>query len=55
MLIVGLTGGIACGKSTVSKELKDRYGLTIVDADLVAREVVYPNKPALNKIVAAWG
>lgn len=55
MLIVGLTGGIACGKSTVSKELKDRYGLTIVDADLIAREVVYPNKPAFNKIVAAFG
>ena len=38
MLIVGLTGGIACGKSTVSKELKDRYGLTIVDADLIAEK-----------------
>lgn len=55
MLIVGLTGGIACGKSTVSKELKEKYHLTIVDADLIAREVVYPNKPAFKKIVAAFG
>ncbi|RCK65199.1 Dephospho-CoA kinase CAB5 [Candida viswanathii] len=55
MLIVGLTGGIACGKSTVSKELKEKYHLTVVDADLIAREVVYPNKPAFKKIVAAFG
>lgn len=55
MLIIGLTGGIACGKSTVSKELKDKYNLTVVDADLIAREVVYPNKPAFKKIVAAFG
>ena len=37
------------------QRIKDRYGLTIVDADLIAREVVYPNKPAFNKIVAAFG
>lgn len=51
MLIVGLTGGIACGKSTVSKELQTNYKLTVVDADLIAREVVYPGKPAYNKII----
>ncbi|EMG47904.1 Dephospho-CoA kinase (DPCK), putative [Candida maltosa Xu316] len=55
MLIVGLTGGIACGKSTVSKELKEKYHLTVVDADLIAREVVYPNKPAFKKIVSSFG
>lgn len=51
MLIVGLTGGIACGKSTVSKELRERHKLTVVDADVIAREVVYPGKPAYTKII----
>ncbi|KAI5956335.1 CAB5 [Candida jiufengensis] len=51
MLIVGLTGGIACGKSTVSKELQTKYNLKIIDADLIAKEVVEPKKPAYNKIL----
>ncbi|CAK9441611.1 uncharacterized protein LODBEIA_P54790 [Lodderomyces beijingensis] len=54
MLIVGLTGGIACGKSTVSQELQRKYKLTVVDADLIAREVVEPGRPAYNKIVKAF-
>ncbi|EGW31138.1 uncharacterized protein SPAPADRAFT_142544 [Spathaspora passalidarum NRRL Y-27907] len=55
MLIVGLTGGIGCGKSTVSKQLQSKHKLTVVDADLIAREVVYPGKPAYNKIIASFG
>ncbi|KAI5964210.1 CAB5 [Candida pseudojiufengensis] len=51
MLIVGLTGGIACGKSTVSKELQTKYNLKIIDADLIAKQVVEPGKPAYNKII----
>lgn len=51
MLIVGLTGGIATGKSTVSKRLKEKYELPVVDADLIARQVVEPGKPAYNAIV----
>jgi len=52
--IIGLTGGIASGKSTVAKILKE-LGATIVDADLVAREVVAPGTKGLAEIVAAFG
>ncbi|MDI6552586.1 dephospho-CoA kinase [Leuconostoc falkenbergense] len=54
MLLVGLTGGIATGKSTVSGMLRDA-GLPIVDADVVAREVVEPGTPTLEKIKLAFG
>lgn len=54
MLLVGLTGGIASGKSTVGRSLKDK-GFTIVDADDIARLVVQPGWPALEKIRKAFG
>ena len=54
MLIVGLTGGIACGKSTVSKRLSD-LGMPIVDMDLISRQVVEPGKPGLDAVVHAFG
>lgn len=53
MLVVGLTGGIASGKSTVSKELSER-GLPIVDADVIAREVVEPGRKAYAQVVEAF-
>jgi len=53
-MIIGLTGSIASGKSTVAKMLKD-YGLPIVDADVVARLVVEPGTPTLQKIVEVFG
>lgn len=53
-LIVGLTGGIGSGKSEVSKRFADR-GANVVDADIVAREVVRPNEPALAQIAAHFG
>ncbi|HAF72104.1 MAG TPA: dephospho-CoA kinase, partial [Corynebacterium variabile] len=46
MHIIGLTGGIGSGKSTVSARLAE-LGATVVDADLIAREVVEPGEPAL--------
>ncbi|RST76347.1 dephospho-CoA kinase [Siminovitchia acidinfaciens] len=52
--IVGLTGGIASGKSTVSKLLEKR-GFTIVDADIAARKVVEPGESAYSEIVEAFG
>lgn len=52
--VVGLTGGIATGKSTVSKRLQS-FGLPVVDADLIARQVVEPGTPALAKIVKHFG
>ena len=54
MILVGLTGGVATGKSTVAKMFK-RCGARTIDADLLAREVVRPNKPAWRAIVAAFG
>jgi dephospho-CoA kinase len=53
-LLVGLTGGIATGKSTVS-ELFRRLGCVIIDADVLAREVVAPGEPALAQIAAEFG
>lgn len=53
-LIIGLTGGIGCGKSTISDEFA-RLGITIVDADIIAREVVAPNSPGLSAIVTRFG
>jgi dephospho-CoA kinase len=54
MLVVGLTGGIGSGKSTVSKLLASQ-GAVIVDADLIAREVVEPNGPAYQGVVDRFG
>ncbi len=53
-LLVGLTGGIATGKSTVSAMLR-RLGCMIIDADVLAREVVAPGEPALTEIVREFG
>jgi len=53
-LLVGLTGGIATGKSTVSDLLRG-LGCEIIDADLLAREVVEPGQPALAQIVNEFG
>ena len=53
-MIIGLTGSIASGKSTVAKML-EKYRFPIVDADQVARLVVEPGEPALTEIVAAFG
>ena len=53
-VIIGLTGGIASGKSTVSRLLKE-LGYVIVDADMAARTVVEPGSPALSQIVEAFG
>eukprot|EP00614_Pseudopedinella_elastica_P018615 CAMPEP_0172646244 /NCGR_PEP_ID=MMETSP1068-20121228/240143_1 /TAXON_ID=35684 /ORGANISM="Pseudopedinella elastica, Strain CCMP716" /LENGTH=272 /DNA_ID=CAMNT_0013460499 /DNA_START=45 /DNA_END=864 /DNA_ORIENTATION=- len=55
MRIVGLTGGIACGKSTVSKIFRDEYKLPIVDADEIAHNVINPGTGAYRKILAAFG
>lgn len=51
MLIVGLTGGIATGKSTVSRELSLVHGVPVVDADLLAREVVRPGTGGYRAIL----
>jgi len=53
-LLVGLTGGIGTGKSLVSRMFRD-LGCLIIDADLLAREVVEPGEPAYEKIVTEFG
>ena len=54
MLIIGLTGGIGSGKSAASEHF-ERMGIIVVDADIVAREVVEPGCPALAKIASHFG
>ena len=54
MLIVGLTGGVASGKTAVSRVLREE-GAYIIDADQIARELVQPHKPAWNELVRAFG
>lgn len=53
-MVVGLTGAIASGKSLVSAEFA-RLGAFVIDADLIAREIVEPGSPAYNEIVAEFG
>lgn len=54
MEIIGLTGGIGTGKSTVSNFLREN-NFAIVDADLISREVVEPGKPLLKELEEAFG
>lgn len=52
-VILGLTGGTGCGKSTVAAYLVQK-GAAVIDADAIARTVVLPGKPALIKLSAAF-
>ena len=54
MLRIGLTGGIGSGKSTVASEFQ-RLGITVFDLDKIAREIVEPGTPALQKISEHFG
>ncbi len=53
-LVIGLTGPIGCGKSTVARWLRE-LGARIIDADVLAREVVAPGQPALASVLDAFG
>lgn len=54
MKVIGLTGGIASGKSTVSEYLR-KLGAVIIDADRLARDIVQPGEPAWKEIVDYFG
>ena len=54
MQLIGLTGGIASGKSTIASRLAS-HGAVVVDADRIAREVVEPGRPALAAIAERFG
>jgi dephospho-CoA kinase len=53
--LIGLTGGIATGKTTVSNYLRDRYGFPILDADVYAKEAVEVDSPIFQTIVKRYG
>jgi dephospho-CoA kinase len=53
--IIGLTGGIATGKTTVSRYLADRHGLPVLDADVYARQAVAVGSPILTAIAQRYG
>ncbi|BAY86533.1 dephospho-CoA kinase [Calothrix parasitica NIES-267] len=53
--VIGLTGGIATGKTTVADYLANAYNLPILDADIYAREAVAVNSPLLEQIVKRYG
>ncbi|WP_230975045.1 dephospho-CoA kinase [Aminipila luticellarii] len=54
MKIIGLTGGIGSGKSTVSRYLSQK-GYSIIDADEIARQIVKPDSTVLKKLVGSFG
>ena len=54
MFIVGLTGGIASGKSTASSYF-ETLGIPVIDADTIARQLVQPGQPALQQIIRHFG
>jgi dephospho-CoA kinase len=55
MRVIGVTGGIASGKSTVTDILKKRFNYIIIDADQLARQAVAPGSPGLIKIISVFG
>ena len=55
MKVIGLTGGIACGKSTVSARLAGFHAIPIVDSDRISRIVVEPGRSANTAIRSAFG
>lgn len=52
---IGITGPIGCGKSTVARWLGERPGVVVIDADVVAREVLEPGEPALYEVIERFG
>ncbi|QGH35274.1 dephospho-CoA kinase [Gracilibacillus salitolerans] len=54
-MIIGLTGNIATGKSTISNMFQAKFQIPVIDADIVSREVVEPGEQALEEIAATFG
>ena len=55
MRVIGLTGGIACGKSTVSHQLHEEYGAAILDADAIAYQLAEPGNKLWSAFIARYG
>ncbi len=54
MLVIGLTGSIGSGKSTVANLFKE-HGVPVIDADVLSREVTQPGSPAIKQIIERFG
>ncbi|EGU37271.1 dephospho-CoA kinase [Vibrio ichthyoenteri ATCC 700023] len=54
-IVIGLTGGIASGKTTVANLFHEQFGIDIVDADIIARDVVEPESDGLKQITNRYG
>jgi len=54
MMVVGVTGGIGSGKSAATEHFQ-KLGITVIDADVIARAIVAPNSPVLQAIVGQFG
>ncbi|MGH9567628.1 MAG: dephospho-CoA kinase, partial [Candidatus Angelobacter sp.] len=54
MLRVGLTGGIACGKSSVGRMFSD-MGAHVIEADIIAHELYRPGEPVYQELVGSFG
>jgi len=52
---IGITGPIGCGKSTVARWIGERPGVVVIDADVVAREVLEPGEPAYHEVIERFG
>lgn len=53
--IIGLTGGIACGKSTASEIIRESLHLDVIDCDQLSRNIVKPGRPAYTEIIRLFG
>lgn len=53
--VIGITGGIASGKSSISQFIREELGFTIIDADIAAREVVEPGQDAYQEVIKVFG
>lgn len=55
MLVLGITGGVGAGKSTVLDYMKEKYGAAVLEADRTAHELMRPGCRCYEEIVAAFG
>lgn len=55
MIVIGLTGGVGCGKSTITKLLKDKYNAHVIDTDTLGHEVMLPGGACYQAILDTFG
>lgn len=55
MKVIGVTGGVGCGKSTVLRFLRDEYHACVIEADKVAHEIMEPGQAVYNQVIEVFG